>query len=153
MDPILMTGQMSDHLFDEVIAASPRKVREMLFSRLGIKPKKSFTLRAFSDRKSEQNRLLHRALTKDATQREADVCKELIRAWLYTKRPLLKSALDFLGIPNDDGLVEVETDFFKELKKDKAQSLVEHLYKSFPKDEVNLYLNFVEVPFMDELVK
>jgi len=152
VDPITMTAQMSDVLFDEVMAASPRKVREMLFSKLGIKTKKTFSLKAFSERKSDQNRQLHQALIKTASKREADICKELIRAWLYTKRPLLKSTLDFLGVPNDDGLVEVEPEFFKELSKEKVKSLVDHLKKSFPKEEINLYLRFVEVPFLDEVL-
>ena len=54
---------------------------------------------------------------------------------------------------NDDGLVEVETDFFKELPEKKVGELVKHLDGKFPRDAVLIYLNFMEVPHLDKYLK
>jgi len=65
---------------------------------------------------------------------------------------MLKAALDFLGVENDFGLVEVETDFFKELSEEKVSGLYNKLKNDFPKDEILIYLVFMEAPFLDKVV-
>ena len=55
------------------------------------------------------------------------MCEELVRNWLYTKRPLLKATLDHLGVKNDNGLVDEDPVFFQELSAEKVKELVTHL--------------------------
>lgn len=148
MDPVALTAQMSPETFFEVIDASPRKVREMLFSQLGVKAKKKSIGLRLSQKRDERTQKLHERLKEAQTKQEVEVCKELIRNWLYTKRAMLKSALDYLKVPNDNGLVETEIDFFGKLSKSDVDALCKHLEKDFPKEHVELYLKFVDVPHL-----
>lgn len=152
MDPIKLTAQMSEETFAEVMSVSPRHVREILFSQLGIKSKSKSLLKSLQQKKEERVLKLHETLKNTSSKREADVCKELIRNWLYTKRPLLKSALDHLGVENDNGLIESDPDFFPRLSKDQVSSLYKHLCKDFNKEHVVIYLGFMETPHLESVV-
>ncbi len=146
MDPVAITAQMTEPTFFDVVQKSPRKVREVLFSQLGVKAKKKGSGIHIQENREDRVRKLHQKLSSMHSKKESEVCRELIRNWLYTKRPMLKSALDFLGIPNDAGLVDQETDFFSNLSKDRVQELVTHLKKDFDAEHVSVYLQFMEVP-------
>ena len=62
---------------------------------------------------------------------------------------MLKATLDFLEIPNDNGLTEQETDFFESLEEAKVASLVQHLKDSgFSSEHIAAYLYFVNVPHL-----
>lgn len=139
--------------FSDVIAVSPRKVRESLYSHYGVKSKKSSLLSALKDKKEQKVKQLHASLQEAKNPKEQEFLKELFRNWLFHQRPLLKSTLDFLGVENDDGLVETETDFFKDMNEKKVSELVDHLKPNFPKDAILIYLNFMEVPFLDKHLK
>ncbi len=142
-------SKMNDELFVQIMGTSPRKVREILFSQFGIKAtKKKIDILSVKTREERVQRL-HKKLSDAKTKQEQDVCTELIRNWLFTKREMLCSALDFLGVEHDNGLVEKETNFFKELSKEQVSELVLHLKKSFPSLEVETYLRFVDVPHLD----
>ncbi len=151
MDPIALTGQISDATFAEMVQSSSRKVREVLYSQFGIKTKKKFSAN-LQERRDERVRKLHERLKTGSTKQEAEVCRELIRNWLYGKRPLLKSTLDFLEVPNDNGLVEIELDFFTNLHEDKVEALVKYLCTQFQPEHVAIYLRFVEVPHLDKFL-
>lgn len=132
--------------FSEVIAVSPRKVRESLYSHYGVKPKSKSILTSIKEKKEQKIKQLHGALQNAKNPKEQEFLKELFRNWLFHKRPLLKATLDYLGVENDNGLVEVETDFFKELSSQKVAELVKHLKPQFPADDILIYLTFMEVP-------
>ena len=153
MDPRVIFERMSQETFEEVIGKSPRSVREVLFSRFAIKAKAKIGLKNIAAKKRERARKLHDRLKLAGGEKEQEVGCELIRNWLFSHRAMLKSALDFLGIANDDGLVEEETDFFSQLSKEKIKELVLHLGKSFPPEEIEIYLMFVEVPHLDDALK
>jgi len=144
MDPIQIVAKMSPGTFSDVMAVSRRQVREILFSQLGIKNKSKSLLKNLQQKKEERINALHDSLKSATSKRDADICRELIRNWLYTKRPLLKSALDYLGIPNDDGLIDTEPTMFGELSKEKATELYNYLCKNFDKEHVAIYLEFME---------
>ena len=146
MDPIAITKSMSDTIFSDVVSSAPRKTREVLFSQLGIKAKKPMIGLDLNRKRDERARQLHERLKSSTGKRENDVCRELIRTWLFTQRPLLKAALDFVGVPNDNGLVETETDFFKDLSPERITALKKHLYVSFNPEHVDIYMRFVEIP-------
>jgi len=144
MDPINIIAKMSAGTFSDVMSVSRRQVREILFAQLGIKSKSKSLLKNLQQKKEERIAALHDSLKHASSKRDADICRELIRSWLYTKRPLLKSALDYLNVPNDDGLIEIEPTVFGELSKEKATSLYDHLCKDFDKEHVAIYLEFME---------
>src|SRR5262245_10836647 len=110
-----LIGKISFDTFNDVISLSPRKVRESLFSHYGVKSKTRGLLTSVKDKKQERVLTLHETLKKANKPRELEFLKELLRNWLFHQRPLLKTTLDFLKVENDEGLTEVETDFFKDL--------------------------------------
>jgi hypothetical protein len=153
MEFVALVTKMSDETFGDVIGASPRKIRETLFGRLGIKAKKKTIGVRVHEKLEERTRKLHERLKGAQTKQEDDLCQELVRNWLYTKRPLLKATLDHLGIKNDNGLVEEEPVFFQELSQEKVRELFEKLKPEFPPEHIAIYLRFVKTPHVDEVMK
>lgn len=145
-----LVKKISFETFCEVIAVSPRKVRESLFAHYGIKNKSRSILSSIKEKKEQRFRHLHERLQDANKPKEQEFLKELFRNWLFHKRPLLKACLDYLGVENDNGLVEIETDFFKELSEKKVSELVSYLKADFPSDEILIYLTFMEVPYLDK---
>jgi len=152
MDPIKLVANMSIETFSEMMAVSRRQVREILFSQLGVKAKSKSLLKNLKQKKEDRIAALHESLKHSSSKREADVCTELVRNWLYSKRPLLKSALDHLGVPNDNGLIDSEPTLFAELSKDQVSSLYKHLCKDFEKEHVAIYLEFMNTANLDAVL-
>ncbi len=151
MEYINLVTQMSESRFAEVVDAAPRRIRETLFGRLGIKAKKSVGLK-LRGKREERTRKLHARLKEGSTTAENDLCEELLRNWLYTQRPLLKATLDYLEVKNDDGLIEEEPTFFQELEEDKVKALIAHLDgEGHDHDATLLYLQFMSVPHLDKV--
>lgn len=144
--------EISSTTFENVIQIAPRKVRESLFSHYEIKNKGIMTLSKIKDKKEDKLKKLHEKLKLATNPKEQEFLKELFKNFLFTKRPMLKSALDFLGVKNDFGFVDEEPEFFKTLTKEKVKELYQHLVKEFPKDEIIIYLSFMEVPFIKEVI-
>lgn len=140
---------ISFETFSDVIAISPRKVRESLFSHYGVKAKGRSIFFSIKEKKETRIRNLQEVLKEVKQPKEQEFLKELFRNWLFHQRPLLKTTLDFLGVENDQGLVEIETDFFKELSKQKVDELVKHLHGKFSRDAILIYLTFMEVPYLE----
>lgn len=152
MQFIDLVAKMSDETFAELVSASPRKIRETLFQRLGIKAKKTIGLKVHG-KLEDRTKKLHEKLRGATTEQEDRLCEELVRNWLYTKRPLLKATLDYLSIKNDNGLVDEEPTFFQELTLEKVQAMVAHLKgQGFPAEHIALYLHFVKTPHVDEVI-
>lgn len=152
MDSVQIIRGMSQETFRDVMHTSPRKVRETLYARMGIKgKKKKVGLRVHAKAEERANQLFDRLQSGDS-EKEVELCSELVRNWLYHQRPMLKAALDFLEIPNDNGLTEKETDFFENLEEEKVKALVAHLKEGgFATDHITTYLRFVDVPNLDKL--
>jgi len=142
--------QISLDTFTDVIGKSPRKVRESLYSHYGIKTKTHTVLKSVKDKKQQRVQNLFSVLQNAQNPKEQEFLKELFRNWLFHQRPMLKATLDYLGIENDFGFVEVETDFFKELEEPKVKALVTKLEADFPKDAILIYLSVMEVPNLDK---
>ena len=150
---ISLVAKMSDDTFQEVIQSSPRKIRETLFGRLGIKAKKSVGLKVHG-KLEDRSKKLHEKLRSATTPQEAQLCEELVRNWLYTKRQLLIDTLDHLGVKHEGGLVDEEPTFFQELSEEKVNSLVKSLREKGHGDEViQAYLFFVKTPHLDTIFK
>lgn len=148
-DYIQMISNMSEQTFAEVIQASPRKIRETLFGRMGIKAKKRVGVRVHG-KLEDRTKKLHVKLKEGSSAQEIELCQELARNWLFKQRPLLKATLDYLEVPNDNGLIDEDPTFFQELEKEKLTGLVTHLKKDFTIESIQIYLQFVEVPNLDE---
>jgi len=150
MDHIELVTKISESKFQEVVASAPRRIRETLFGRLGIKAKKRVGLKVHG-KLEDRARKLHERLKSGSSKEENDLCEELLRNWLFTKRPLLKATLDFLEIENDNGLVDEEPTFFEELEADKVKDIFTHLKgEGFDGEEVFIYLAFMKVPNLDD---
>ncbi len=142
--------QISLDTFTDVIGKSPRKVRESLYSHYGIKNKAPAVLKSVKDKKQQRVQNLFSVLQNAQNPKEQEFLKELFRNWLFHQRPLLKATLDYLGVENDFGFVEVETDFFKELKEPQVKDLIKKLEPEFPKDAILIYLSVMEVPNLEK---
>lgn len=141
-----LLSQIDFDTFNEIISLAPRKVRESLYSHYQIKNKKAGLINSFKEKKEYKINKLMEKLKEASNPKELEFLKELVRNWLFHKRPMLKSALDFLQVENDNGLVEIETNFFKELDDETMTKLISHLLENYPKTHVMLYLYFVEAP-------
>lgn len=151
MEFIDLVAKMSDETFTEMVQASPRKIRETLFQRLGIKAKKTIGLKVHA-KAEERTKKLQEKLRSASSEQENRLCEELVRNFLYTKRPLLKATLDHLGVKNDNGLVDEEPTFFQELSPEKVQAMVDHLRgQGYPLEHILTYLRFVKTPHLDGL--
>ena len=146
MDSIALVSQISEPTFAAIVASCSRSVRDTLYARLGIKSTTSGVTLQLGKKRDDQVKQLHERFKNSSSKSESDVCQEIIRNWLYTKRPMLKETLDFLKIPNQDGLVETELDFFKKLSDSDAKAVFKHVSAKFEPEHVWVYLNFVEVP-------
>lgn len=146
--PEHMVG-MTKEIFEQVMHASSRKVRETLYTKLGIKALKKGPLAQLKGHPDNRYEQLFQRLQANNSKEMVELYRELVRNWLYQKRPMLQSALDFLSIPNDNGLVDQELDFFRTLTQEQAKALYAHLCDRFAKEEVAIYLRFVEVPHLD----
>jgi len=142
--------KISFDTFAEIIAISPRKVRESLFSHYGIKSKTRGLLTSIKEKKEQRIKILHETLQAAKRPRELEFLKELFRNWLFSQRPLLKATLDYLKVENDNGLVEEETDFFEKLSEQQVKELISFLKPSFSHDSILIYLSFMQVPFLDK---
>lgn len=150
-DFIRLVSEMSDDKFAEVIQASPRKIRETLFNRLGIKAKKKTVGLKLHGKLEERTRKLHARLREAGSQQEAELCEELLRNWLYNKRDLLCDTLDYLEVKHDNGLIDEEPSFFQELEREKVDAMIGHLQqKGHHVEEIKVYLTFVETAHLDD---
>ena len=145
MSPNELLSTMSESYFTEVVAASPKKFREEVFRRVGIKSKTGGAFSLATNKKNEVRiKRLFQALQEGAAL-EDPVAEELIRNYLYTRRTLLADALDFFEVPHDNGLTDADLDFMAKLEKEKAAELRDRLAKAHPEADVDLYLRFMNI--------
>jgi hypothetical protein len=147
MSPNELLSTMSEDYFTEVVAASPKKFREEVFRRLGVKGKGGGAFSLATNKKNEVRiKKLFQAMQEGAAL-EDPVAEELIRNYLYTRRTLLAEALDFFKVPHDNGLTDADLDFMAELGADKGNELRSSLAKNHPEADVELYLRFMNIKF------
>lgn len=131
--------------FTAVVAASPKKVREEAFRRAGIRNKGSaFALKSAGKNEARIKKL--RTALLGGAELQDEIAEEVLRSYLYTKRPMLAEALDFLEVDNDEGLTDADLDFMMELPEDKATHLHDVLSRSHDPRDVDLYFAFMSIP-------
>lgn len=133
-------------LFDALLNASPKKFREEIFRRAGVKNVSggSFAIKA-SGKTSARAKRLRAAILKGFDLTE-EVSGEIIRNYLYTRRPLLAEALDFWEVEHDNGLTDAELDFIAELPGERGVHLRDLLLRNHDAGDVELYMTFMNVP-------
>ncbi len=135
--------------FFEILDITPKQVKEFIFHKYGVKVKSAYSISQAHETKN------HKKIKKFYSMiQEGIPCsesEELIRNWLYTKRPMLKATMDFLGVKNEDGLTEEEIDFIEKLDQKTVDNLIQLLKPNFPLVDVVLYLNFMKFPHLDDL--
>ncbi|MBI5495793.1 MAG: hypothetical protein HY904_12280 [Deltaproteobacteria bacterium] len=151
LHPSQIVGAMSEAKFAEMMARSPRSVRETLFGRLNIKASSTKSILPKLHQKNEERiKKLHTKLAQvpGNAKNEQDLCSELIRNWLVGKNPMLIAAMDQLGVKHENGLTEQELDFIEKLEPAKVKDLVGALAGKFADEEVGIYLRFMKVPHL-----
>lgn len=144
--PIDIVRDISETKFAEMFAVNPRSVREALFSRLGIKAQTRRIGIRTSAKNTERIHILYERLVGRDSKMERELASELIRNWLYTQRPLLADTLGHFEIKHDNGLTDTEIDFFEKLDADQVRQLCELLVPRYGVEDVALYLRYVKVP-------
>lgn len=128
---------------EEVVAASPRRFREEVFRRLGIKAKaKGFRLASKGDARSGK----FQELLQSDKEVEEEIVEEFVRNYLFGRRALLGDALDFLEVEHRDGLTDHELEFLTSLEPEKVERLSSHLAdRGHDQLDVGLYLRLMRV--------
>lgn len=143
--PRELVVQLDTERFQLLLAASPKKFREEIFRRAGIKAKGDvFSLKS-SAKNEVRTQKLHAAL-KEGLELGENVVEELIRNYLFTLRPMLADALDHFEVPHDHGLTDHELDFIETLAPEKGRELRDKLVAKYDGRDVDLYFSFMNIP-------
>lgn len=134
--------------FSEIFLASPKKFREEVFRRAGIKAKGggAFQLSASPKNSVRIQKLVEALGGDDGAGVDEEVLSEVIRNYLYTRREMLALALDHFKIPNDNGLTDEDLTFIEDLKAEDTEALKKLLLDKFSQPDVELYLAFMDFP-------
>ncbi len=142
----MLVGMIDPEKFEDLYFSSQRKLRNMLE---GMYHKK---IRKGSGRKVSLNKTKNRTETALAVQQgilmniDEYMSEELLKAWLYSKREMLKTSLDFFKIENEDGLTEKDLDAFEKAEIAKLDELVDALLKiEFKIEDIAIYFQFMHI--------
>lgn len=142
--PTEIVRKMNSERFATMLAACPKAFREELFRKGGVRVKGN----AFSISAAPKNQVraekLHEAI-KGGLDLGDDVLEELVRNYLYTRRPMLADALDHLKVKNDNGLTDEDLSFIDDLPPEKGQELQKLLEQKYDREDVALYLTFMNI--------
>jgi hypothetical protein len=146
VSPIEIVKQMTPDRFAQILAASPKNFREELFRKAGIRVKGggAFSLSAPPKTQLRTAKLLS-GLAEGEVLLEDDVFEEVIRNYLYTRRPMLADALDHLQVAHDNGLTDQDLSFLEELPVERRAALRKLLESKYERADVDLYLSFMNI--------
>lgn len=134
-------ARMSPERFQEVMAASPKKFREEVYKHAGIRKKGgAFSL---ASAKSEERTERLGSILREGVELPEDLVEEIIRNYLYTRRPLLADALDFFEVPHTEGLTDADIGFMEKLGPERGRELKKKLLERHDGRDVDLYLTFM----------
>ncbi|MCK5688952.1 hypothetical protein KAI87_06770 [Myxococcota bacterium] len=127
--------------FIEVFSASSRKARETYLHRHGVKASTGNRLSKPGAKNLARASKLYDLL---ADKDDDEMCEEILRTWLLSKREMLAAALDHLEIENENGLTESDdVDKFEKLNKKELSALTKALEGQASKDDIAIYLRFM----------
>jgi hypothetical protein len=143
--PLEILTHLEPDRFQDVLSASPKRFREEVFRRAGIRAKAgAFTLKS-APKNEVRTQRLYTLLKEGSADLEEGVAEELIRNYLYTRRPMLADALDHFKVPHDNGLTDEDLSFVENLKPEEADKLRTELAAKHDAWDVELYLAFMNV--------
>jgi hypothetical protein len=140
-DYSLIVRSLSPEKFAEIVGASGRKAKEVYFHRHAIKaPKFGTTLKSRAKNETRTQKLYEILLS----EKDEQLCEELLRTWLLTKRAMLSAGLDFLKIPHNNGLTESDdADKIADLDPATIQALIQAVEPVAPNIEVEVWLRYM----------
>lgn len=147
-----LVGKIRDVKFLEIYNASSRRTRNMLEGMYARKAKKGRMVSI----KSGKNKKAIALSVKTGIHAKGDdqMAEELLKNWLYHKPTLLKAALDFFGIENENGITEQELDPLLEADAETLSSMMDELTGSgHDPEEVAIYLAFHQAENFDAAPK
>jgi len=144
-----LLSRLDEDKIVEIYSALSRRVRNMLEGQFAKKHHKGLKVSLKSGRERTATALAVReGIVKE---QNGQMAEELFRTWLYGKRDMLKSALDFLGVPNEDGLTTDELTVVEKAEAAKLSELVAYLTgQGYPLIDVAIYLAFLKAENLAE---
>ncbi|MFO0723760.1 MAG: hypothetical protein U1E65_08270 [Myxococcota bacterium] len=130
--------------FAALIAACPKNFREDLFRRAGVRTKTNTFALSAAPKTQVRAEKLHEAINGGLDLGD-DVLEEVIRNYLYTRRPMLAEALDHFEVPHENGLTDQDISFIETLPTEKKDALRTRLEGKYDRDDVALYLQFMKI--------
>jgi hypothetical protein len=118
-------GSASAERLQAIVEAAPRKVREELFRKAGIKAKSS----AFSLKNTGKAARFERLKAKLEAGEvgPTDATEEAIRSFLTQRATLLADALDHFEVKHNHGMTDEDLSFLHDLSPKQVRSLWSHL--------------------------
>jgi hypothetical protein len=143
--PHELIAQLEPDRFQEILAASPKKFREEVFRRAGIRTKTgAFSLKTEPKNEVRTQKLL--TAIRDGLDLGEGVAEELIRNYLYTRRAMLSDALDHFKVSHDNGLTDEDLSFVEKLNPEEGKKLRTELAQKYGDHDVDLYFAFMNIP-------
>jgi len=141
--------KIDDDKFVEIYLACSRKIRNMLEGIYLKKRKKGRKVSLKAGKNKAKAALSVRNGIVDAA--EEQMAEEIFKTWLYARRDLLKAALDFFEIENEDGITESDLDDLEQAPVEKLVSLREKLVvDGIELKDLAIYLAFMKVENMQD---
>ena len=143
--PNEILSRLSEERFEVIMAASPKKLREDLFRRAGVRPKAASPFALKTQNSGGRSQKLFEAM-QSGTELPEELLEELIRNYLYNRRDMLADALDFFEVEHNDGLTDADLEFIESLAADKVAALRTRLSAKHDDEDIGLYLSFMNFP-------
>jgi hypothetical protein len=150
-DFIAILRTVTAEKFVEILGTASRQARETYFHRHSIRPPPEAKARL--PKPGAKNEARARALYEVLRDEDDnELAEEVLRNYLLNQRPLLVAALDHLSIKHNNGLTEGDLTKFEKLSGREARQLVGILRKAAPDDNIALYLKFMGVKDVDQVM-
>lgn len=146
-----LLGRIREDKFIEIYFACPRKIRNTLEAKHARKARRRG--RRVSLR-SERNKAKAALQVREGLVKSGDseMAEEVLKTWLYDKRPMLKEALDFFEIENEDGITGRDIDAFEKAPGEKIEELLDLLSnKGYDVEDIAIYMAFMQAEHFDEV--
>ncbi len=150
LEPHEIIDRLDENLFAAIYGGMSRKIRNMFDGLYGKKKKgRLVSLKNRSKNRLEVSRRIQEGLRQPEANQHAD---EVLRTYFFDRRPLLKAAMDFFEIPNEDGITNVDLTDFEKADSPTLDRLVASLQEGgFEDDDIALYLVFMQAENAQEL--
>jgi|GEM_PF-656324 len=142
----VLIGMIDPEKFVDIYYTSTRKLRNMVEGLYHKKIKKGsgrkVSLTSTKDRVEIANSVQHGILAA----MDEYMGEELLKAWLYTKRPMLTTALDFFGVEHEDGLTDKDLSAFEKAEVETLEKLIKELQaKECLIEDIAIYFQFMHI--------